>query len=121
MSDAASNLTGQHDNQAADCAGVMLVFCNFPDPGTASEIAGELIEKGFAACVNLLPGIESIYRWEGELRKEAEVLAIFKVSAGKFPELERELLEKHPYEIPEIIGIMTDRAWEGYAKWVTEF
>ncbi|MBC7981068.1 MAG: divalent-cation tolerance protein CutA [Armatimonadetes bacterium] len=98
----------------------MLVFCNFPDVGTAREIAGELIEKGFAACVNLMPGIESIYRWEGELRKEAEVLAVFKVRSGKFRELERELLARHPYEVPEIIGITTDRVGEGYAKWVTE-
>lgn len=97
---------------------MMMVFCSFPDEETAARIGREIVSEGLAACVNLLTGVRSIYRWQGDLCDEKEVLCIFKVAASKFAELETALLEKHPYETPEIVGVDADRVAEGYLKWV---
>jgi periplasmic divalent cation tolerance protein len=97
-----------------------LVLCTFPDAGTARQIGTALVEKQLAACVNLIPAVESIYRWQGRVETSAEVLAIFKTSAAVFPELERELAALHPYDVPEIIGIEPAAVSENYAAWVME-
>ena len=98
--------------------GMMMVFCTFPDAEKAREIAHEIISEKLAACVNILPGVESIYRWEGKVMSEQEVLAIFKVAAAGFQKLEKALLEKHPYETPEIVGISADKVADKYLEWV---
>lgn len=97
---------------------MFIVLCTFPDAETARHISKEIISENLAACVNLIPAVESIYRWEGKIEQANEVLAIFKVAAAGFQDLEDALLEKHPYETPEIIGIAPDQVSEGYLKWV---
>ena len=97
---------------------MMVVFCTFPDVEKAREVAGRMIEQGLAACVNLLPGVESIYKWEGEIQRDAEVLVIFKVASARFSELERAILAKHPYDSPEIVGITADKVEKNYLDWV---
>ncbi len=99
-------------------ADMLIVLCTFPDAEIARRISKEIISEHLAACVNLVPGVESIYRWEGNIEQANEVLAIFKVNADGFKDLENELLEKHPYETPEIIGIAPDQVSDGYLKWV---
>lgn len=98
--------------------GIMLVFCTFPDLEKAREVAGEIISDGLAACVNILPGVESIYTWEGKVQRDSEVLAIFKVATAGFEKLEQAILSKHPYEAPEIVGIVADRVERTYLSWV---
>ena len=68
-----------------------MVLCTFPDADSARQIGTVLVEKQLAACVNLIPAVESIYRWQGKVETAAEVLAIFKTSAAAFPEFERAL------------------------------
>ena len=97
---------------------VRLVFCTFPDPVSARQIGTLLVEKQLAACVNLIPAVESIYRWQGKVEQAAETLAIFKTTATAFPEFERELATLHPYEVPEIIAIEPAAVAETYARWV---
>ena len=97
---------------------VRLVVCTFPDLPSARQIGTLLIEKQLAACVNLIPGVESVYRWQGKVESAAEVLAIFKTSAEVFPEFERELVALHPYYVPEIVAIEPAAVAENYAKWV---
>lgn len=97
-----------------------LVLCTFPDAVTARQIGTVLVEKQLAACVNLIPAVESIYRWQGRVETAAEVLAIFKTRAAVFPELERELAALHPYDVPEIVAIEPAAVLENYASWVTE-
>lgn len=98
--------------------GMMVVFCTFPSVEKAREVAGEIISEGLAACVNILPGVESIYRWEGEIQNESEVLGLFKVASEGFQELEEAILVKHPYDSPEIVGISADKVTGKYLEWV---
>ena len=104
------------NEHAAD--GMMLVLCTFRDMGTAREIGSGLVAEGLAACVNLVPQVESIYRWKGELQSESEVLAMFKLSSVGFPAFEAALTERHPYEVPEIVGLPVDAVSRSYLDWV---
>ena len=97
---------------------MLLVFCIFPDTEKARELGCEMIGKGFAACVNLLPGTESIYKWKGEVQKDTETLAIFKVRRDGFSGLEEALLSSHPYDTPEIVGIAAEKVEQSYLDWV---
>ncbi len=109
---------GQDLSSPPVAADMRIVLCTFPDAETARRISTEIISENLAACVNLIPAVESIYRWEGKMEQSSEVLAIFKVSAAGFKDLETALLEKHPYDTPEIIGITPDQVSEGYLHWV---
>lgn len=95
-----------------------LVLCTFPDAAAARQIGTLLVEKQLAACVNLIPAVESVYRWRGRLECATEVLAIFKTHADAYPLLERELSALHPYDVPEIIAIHPAAVSENYASWV---
>ena len=97
---------------------MMLVFCTFPDMEKAREIGSGIISEGLAACVNLVPQVESIYLWEGKIQSENEVLAIFKLRSDGFDILEKILSERHPYEVPEIVGVAADSVNAGYLDWV---
>lgn len=96
----------------------MIVLCTFPDIQTAREIGSGIVAEGFAACVNLLPQVESIYLWKGQMHSENEVLAIFKLRADLFGTLEAALSERHPYEVPEIVGVAVDAVNGAYLEWV---
>ena len=109
---------GQDFSSPPVAADMLVVLCTFPDLQTARRISEEMISENLAACVNLVPGVESIYRWEGKIEQSSEVLAIFKVAVAGFKNLEAALLEKHPYETPEMIAITPDQVSEAYLKWV---
>jgi periplasmic divalent cation tolerance protein len=109
---------GQNHSSPPVATDMLIVLCTFPDQDTARSISKEIISENLAACVNLVPGVESIYRWEGKIKQAAEVLGIFKVAVNGFKNLKNSLLEKHPYDTPEIIGIAPDQVSEGYLKWV---
>lgn len=95
-----------------------LVLCTCP-PDKAADLAQFLIEEHLAACVNIIPGLSSIYLWEGKVCNEAESLLIIKTERSIYPELERRLREQHPYEIPEIIAIPIERGLPDYLQWVS--
>ena len=99
---------------------VRVVLCTFPDAAEARQIGTVLVEKQYAACVNLLPAVESIYRWESKVERGSEALAIIKTSAAQLPELEAELTKLHPYEVPEFVALDPAHVAEPYAKWVVE-
>lgn len=109
---------GQDHSSPPVAADMLIVLCTFPDVETARRICSEIISDNLAACVNLIPGVESIYRWEEKIEQASEVLAIFKVAAKGFKKLETNLLDKHPYDTPEIVGIAPHQVSEGYLKWV---
>lgn len=87
-----------------------LVYCTCPDDAVARELAGALVERRLAACVNIVPGLTSVFFWEGEAQAEPEVLLLIKTSAAAYPALEQAILEQHPYELPEIVGSLWKRA-----------
>ncbi len=97
---------------------LLLVLCTFPNQEVARQIGTTLVEAQLAACVNLCPNIESIYRWEGKVERAGEVLGIFKTAPSAFPHFERRLVELHPYEVPEIIALRPESAAAAYAAWV---
>ena len=99
---------------------IIVVLCTFPSLELARQIGTALVEAQLAACVNLCPSGESIYRWEGKIESAQEVLAIFKTTAAIYPQLEDRLKKLHPYDVPEIIALTADQALPAYAKWVQE-
>ncbi|MEY2498277.1 MAG: periplasmic divalent cation tolerance protein [Verrucomicrobiota bacterium] len=99
---------------------VLLALSTFPDIETARRIARQLVTEKFAACANILPAIESIYRWQGKVESGDEVLAIFKLTASRYSEFETTLRGLHPYEVPEIISCKIDNGLAEYLSWVDE-
>jgi periplasmic divalent cation tolerance protein len=99
---------------------LLIVFCTFPDIGKARETGTALVESQLAACVNLIPAIESIYRWQGKVETAAEVLAIFKTTPTAYPLFESRLRDLHPYDVPEIVALKPDEVTSAYARWVGE-
>jgi periplasmic divalent cation tolerance protein len=97
---------------------ILIVLCTFPDLGKARETGTALVESQLAACVNLIPAVESIYRWEGKVETAAEVLAIFKTTPAAWPRFESRLRELHPYDVPEIVALKPEQVAAGYARWV---
>ena len=88
------------------------------DAGTAEQIAGTLVEEGLAACVTLLPGARSIYRWQGRLERAEECVLLIKTRADAYPALERRLLALHPYDIPELLALPVLAGNPAYLKWL---
>lgn len=97
---------------------VLVVLCTFPDADRARQIGTVLVERQLAACVNILPSVESIYRWKGEVNRDGEALALIKTTADGYPALEAALVELHPYEVPEVIALEVAAGSAGYLGWV---
>ncbi len=97
---------------------VLLVLCTFPDPAKARQIGTLLVERQLAACANLVPAVESIYRWQGKVESAAETLAIFKTTAAAWPSFRDALAEAHPYDVPEIVAVKPADVADSYATWV---
>ncbi|MDT8388245.1 MAG: divalent-cation tolerance protein CutA [Thiogranum sp.] len=97
---------------------IQIVFCTVPDLDTGRRIARDLVEYRFAACVNVVPGIESVYRWQGQVQCDAEALLVIKARAGDFAQLQAAILKQHPYELPEILAVPVTNALPEYLAWV---
>lgn len=97
---------------------VLLVFCTFPDAGSAASVTRTLVEEKLAACGNLIPGVRSIYAWEGKVEDASEVLVVFKTTGPAYAKLEKRLLKLHPYNTPEIVALEAGAAARAYAAWV---
>ena len=83
-------------------------------------LARELVEARLAACVNILPGVESIYRWENKVVEDGEKLVLIKTTDARLDELQRALLAKHPYEVPEFVVLTPDEVRGAYREWLLE-
>ena len=97
----------------------LLILSTCPDSDTASALGETLVGEGLAACVSLVPGLTSIYRWEGAVQRDSEVLLLIKTSGGRFDALSRRLRELHPYDVPEIIAVPIVAGLPDYLTWVT--
>lgn len=98
---------------------VLLVLVTTPSPEVAADLARSLVEARLAACGNVLPGVRSIYRWEGKVQDDAEALLVLKTTRDRFEALRDEVLQRHPYEVPEIVALSVDAGSERYLAWVT--
>lgn len=97
---------------------ILLVYCTAPDPDTARELAHTLVEERLAACVNVLPGLRSLYRWQGRVHEDAEILLLMKTTAARYPALQERLRALHPYELPEIVAVSVSAGLPTYLEWV---
>ena len=86
--------------------------------GQAAVVAKVLVEERLAACVNVLPAMTSIYRWEGAVQQEVEEQMVIKTSTDRLAALETRLRELHAYELPEFLVITADAGSEAYLKWI---
>jgi periplasmic divalent cation tolerance protein len=97
---------------------VVAVLTTAPTAEVAERIGTALVEEKLAACANLVPGVSSVFRWEGKVSREAEVLVLLKTTAARLNELRRRLVELHPYEVPEMIALDVREGHPPYLEWV---
>ena len=95
----------------------LITFVTCP-PERAPQLAHALVEEGLAACVNILPQVSSVYRWQGAVQQDAEALLLIKTADTRFEALKRRVLELHPYELPEIVAVKVDAAHSPYLDWI---
>jgi periplasmic divalent cation tolerance protein len=88
--------------------------------GEARKIGRGVVEKKLAACANIVPGVESIYRWKGRVERAREVLVIMKTTAKRLPDLEREVKRLHSYEVPEFIVLPLTAGSRDYLNWIEQ-
>ena len=94
------------------------MFTTFPNDEVARKIATTLVENQYAACVNILSPAVSVYQWDGKVENESETPALMKTTRDGFPELEKKLIELHPYEVPEIVATPIAAGSDAYLDWV---
>lgn len=97
-----------------------LVLITAPSRQVASKLAKTLVQERLAACVNLVPGLVSLYRWEGKMCEEVEVLLLCKTARAAFPALCRRVRQMHPYQLPEIIALPLVAGDAAYLQWLLE-
>jgi periplasmic divalent cation tolerance protein len=96
----------------------LVVLSTFPDADAAARVARALVEARLAACVNLVPTVRSIYRWQGAISDDAEVLAVIKTTAERYPALAAKIAELHPYQVPEIVALPLADGHPPYLAWL---
>ena len=99
---------------------VVLVYSTFPDVETARIIAHQLISEHHAACANIIPGVESIYRWQNQIEQSNETLVLFKTTTTAYPAFQEALTNLHPYDVPEIICVAVNQGLPAYLRWVED-
>ena len=97
-----------------------VVFNTCPNRESARAIAMALIENRYAACVNLVPGLTSIYHWKGAVEEGEEVLLLIKTTRNRYPDVESCIRAGHPYELPEIIAVAVENGSANYLAWIGE-
>ncbi|MEZ5345496.1 MAG: divalent-cation tolerance protein CutA [Pyrinomonadaceae bacterium] len=100
---------------------MIVVFTTAPTELEAGNLAKKIVGAKLAACVQILPKIESYYFWEDEIKKEPEHLMLIKTIEGKFDELEKFIVENHSYEIPEVVAVKAERISSDYLDWVNDY
>ena len=98
---------------------LIIVLCTCGSEKNARQIADKLVSHQLAACVNMQPGIESVYQWQEQIQRDKEVLLIIKTQQDRYSELEQVILELHDYELPEIITVPIEAGYQAYLKWIT--
>ena len=98
---------------------IRFVYMTAGSLAEARTIGRELVESGLAACVNILPGMQSIYRWEGKIEAADEVVVIAKTTAPRVPELTAKVKSLHSYDCPCVVSLKVDGGFQPYLDWIT--
>lgn len=96
----------------------LLILCTCPDAESAGRIAHALVEERLAACVNRVPALTSVYRWQGEIHEDSEVLLLIKTRRELFESLRARLVALHPYDVPEVIALDITAGHAPYLEWL---
>ncbi|HEX5051797.1 MAG TPA: divalent-cation tolerance protein CutA [Planctomycetota bacterium] len=104
---------------------VVLVLCTAPATAVeghlgAEELALAVVEEGLCACVNVVPGVRSFFRWQGRVDQAEERLLVAKTTAAAAGRLRQRLVELHPYDLPEVIEVAVADGLEAYLQWVAD-
>ncbi len=102
----------------ADRNQVVIVFVTAPDVEAAERVARGLVEERLAACVNIVPGLRSIYWWEEEVQSSAEVLLLLKARRQDLAVVTQRVRELHPYTVPEVVAVKVEGGLDAYLAWV---
>jgi periplasmic divalent cation tolerance protein len=97
-----------------------LLLNTCPDEATGLRIAQLLVTQKLAACVNIVPGLHSVYHWQGEVHSEREVLLLIKTRADLYTAVETALIQAHPYDVPEVIALPFDTGLSAYLTWIAQ-
>jgi periplasmic divalent cation tolerance protein len=99
---------------------ILLALSTFPDTETARRISNQMVTEKLAACANILPKIESIYRWKEKIETGNETMVFFKVSENRYEQFQNKVRLLHPYEVPEIICVKIDNGLPEYLSWIAD-
>ncbi|XP_071531701.1 protein CutA homolog isoform X2 [Panulirus ornatus] len=97
-----------------------MAFVTAPSQEVAKKIASGLVKNKLAACVNIIPGIVSVYEWQNEINEDPEVLMMIKTRTSRLEELTKFVRENHPYEVCEVISSKIDQGNPPYLDWISE-
>jgi periplasmic divalent cation tolerance protein len=98
----------------------LIIFVTAHNEDEARRIAETVVDERLAACVNIINGVESIYRWQGEVSRDRELLLIIKTTADRYGELERRVKELHSYTTPEVIAFRIEQGSASYLDWIRD-
>ncbi len=98
----------------------LLIFTNAPNVEVAEQLAYLLVEQRLAACVNILPSMRSVYRWEGQIEAASEVAMQIKTTSARYAEVETAIRDAHPYAVPEIIATPIVAGLPAYLEWIAQ-
>jgi periplasmic divalent cation tolerance protein len=101
-----------------DPKSAIVVLVTAPTPERAAELARTLVEERLAACGNVVPGLRSIYRWQGRVEEEGEALLLLKTTRARFEALRDRVLALHPYQVPEVIALPVEAGSAKYLEWI---
>lgn len=96
----------------------ILILTNMPDIPTAQTLAQQLVADRLAACVNILPGVQSVYQWQGAVEQACETSLLIKTTQARYAELESAIRAAHPYQVPEIIAVPVVAGLPAYLDWI---
>jgi periplasmic divalent cation tolerance protein len=106
------------DLPVASGAELVVILCTFPSGNDWGEIAQTLLGERLCACVNQVREVSSVYRWQGEIVTNREVVCVIKSTAARYSELVERLTELHPYDVPEIVRLSVESVNQAYLDWV---
>lgn len=98
----------------------LLVLTTMPDSEAAADLAANLVEQKLAACVNITDPVTSVYRWQGKTEQVHEVMLTIKTTRAAYAALERAIVEQHPYDVPELVGVPISVGLTDYLQWIDE-
>ncbi len=108
------------DREGVRREGISIVLTTFADMAAGEAFVRQLVEERLIACGNLVPGILSLYRWQGEIARDEEVMVVMKVATSEVGRLFARAAELHPYDVPELIELPAARVAEAYCRWVID-